>query len=119
MLKAILTPTPYARMLGSSFDEMTRKLGEELDYHVEAVNTEWFRTHIGDDRFVFPEVRAELSTRTVLTTTRVEGLHLDAWLATSPTQAQRDHFGQLLVDFFDPSTSSRFLGVSLNPLYLS
>jgi predicted unusual protein kinase regulating ubiquinone biosynthesis (AarF/ABC1/UbiB family) len=104
MLKALLTPTPYARMLGSSFDEINRKLGEELDYRVEAANTEWFRTHLRDDRFVFPEVKAELSTRTVLTTSRIDGLHLDAWLATSPSQALRDHFGQLLVDFFNQCT---------------
>jgi hypothetical protein len=42
----------------------------------------------------------ELSTKKVLTTSRLDGLHLDAWLATRPAKSERDRFGQMLVDFF-------------------
>ncbi len=36
----------------------------------------------------------------VLTMQRLHGLHLDEWRRTQPSQAQRDHFGQLLFDTF-------------------
>jgi predicted unusual protein kinase regulating ubiquinone biosynthesis (AarF/ABC1/UbiB family) len=101
MIKTLLTPTKYAPLAASSFDEIRAKIAEELDYRLEADHTEWFGAHFRDDRFVIPPVWRALGTRVVLVTTRVTGLHLEPWLATRPSQAERDHYGQLLVDFFN------------------
>lgn len=101
MLQTLLKPTRYSRIFAACFTEVLRKVSQELDYEIEAINTEWFRHHFCDERFVIPEVLPELSTKTVLSTTRVEGLHLEEWLATAPSQKNRDRYGQLLVDFFN------------------
>ncbi len=104
LLRGVLTPTRYGRIFRDCFDEISRKVGEELDYRREAENTRDFSGLPNLDGYCFPEVVSRYSTATVLTTTRVEGRHPGAWLETSPSRAARDHFGQLLVDLFHRST---------------
>jgi predicted unusual protein kinase regulating ubiquinone biosynthesis (AarF/ABC1/UbiB family) len=100
LLKRVLSPTMYARVFSNCFKEIQNKVHEELDYRKEAMYTELFLRCISDDRFILPRVYKSLSTRTVLTTSRLSGLHLSEWLATAPSREARDRFGQLIVDFF-------------------
>ena len=109
MLKGLLTPTKYHRIFKESLDEISRKVSEELDYRKEAENTTRFRALLDPGRFVVPAVVERFSTESVLTTTRVEGLHLDEWLDTDPPKSEKDHFGQLLVDLFNESIYERGL----------
>lgn len=101
MLQALLAPTKYGRIFAASFDEISRKIRDELDYRLEARNLDDFRARFDEADLILPVVYPELTTRAVITTSRIDGRHLEAWLATSPSQAQRDHYGQLLVDFFN------------------
>lgn len=104
MLRSLLTapglglPNP-AVVLGS-LDDIEIKVIEELDYRREAAELDWFRAHTDHPQLVLPSVRHDLSGARVLSLGFLEGQHLDAWLATEPAQAERDHFGQLLFDQF-------------------
>ncbi len=80
-------------------DEVREHLWEETDYVQEGHYIEFFAGQYQDDRVITPRWVPEYTTRTVLTMTFVRGLHLDAFLATRPSQERRDHFGQRLFDF--------------------
>ncbi|WP_456444974.1 ABC1 kinase family protein [Thiolapillus sp.] len=100
LVRSLVKRTRHARLMLSSLDEIERRLREEVDYRKEAENTRWFRQKLTLDDVVIPAVHAALSSRRVLSTDRLDGLHLDQWLAKNPSQEQRDHFGQLLYDVF-------------------
>ncbi len=80
------------------FDDLCSRLERETDYELEAASLEraapLFRE---DDRIVVPKVYREHSTARVLTMQRLEGLHLDEFLANRPSQEQRNDFARLLV----------------------
>lgn len=100
LARTLIKRTPYSKLLLSSLKEIEARLKEEVDYFHEAENTEWFRRRLKLDRVVIPRVYPALSTRRILTTDRLKGLHLDQWLATRPSQQTRNHFAQLLYDIF-------------------
>jgi predicted unusual protein kinase regulating ubiquinone biosynthesis (AarF/ABC1/UbiB family) len=100
LLRSLIKPTRYAKLLLSSLDEIEQRLHEEVDYHYEADNTEWFKSHLQRHGVVVPAVYRDYTSKRILATERLQGLHLEAWLQTHPTQQQRDHFGQLIYDTF-------------------
>lgn len=81
-------------------DEIRDRLMEETDYQIEGEHIEAFAKRLGSDRFVLPRWVEEYSTRKLLTMSFVEGRHMNEFLQTNPSQELRDHFGQLLWDFF-------------------
>ncbi len=103
MLKALLMPTKYRRIFDSCFEEMQNKIEEELDYEQEAQNTNLFAKNLKMEQVKVPGIRQDLTTKHIISTTRIAGVHLEEWLSTHPSQKQRDHFGQLLVDLFHHS----------------
>ena len=107
MLRGILTTMglgsdtmPDKKIIDNATAELEQKLAEELDYEHEAAQLEWFRQHTRMPGIVIPRSLPELSSKRVLTMEKIDGLHLEAWLATQPDQGQRNHFGQLLFDWF-------------------
>ena len=69
----------------------------ETDYAREAGFQEQVRALFrDDDRIVVPRVFRDHSTQRLLTTELLEGSHLDEYLATDPSQAERDHYGELI-----------------------
>ncbi len=101
MVKAIIKSTIYLRVFGSVFDEIEERITEELDYCIEAENTSWFRDNLELDYIIVPEVHQTLSTKNVITTSYIHGLHIDEWIETKPPQDVRNHYGQLLADLFN------------------
>ncbi len=85
--------------LAPYIEELREHLWEETDYEQEGKYIEFFAEQYQDERIITPRWVPELTTRTVLTMTFVEGLHLDAFLDTNPSQERRDHFAQRLFDF--------------------
>ena len=79
---------------------MNSGLHEEVDYLHEAENTEWFKSRLQLPGVIIPAVYKDYSSKRILTTERLRGLHLEAWLGTDPSQQARDHFGQRLYDIF-------------------
>jgi predicted unusual protein kinase regulating ubiquinone biosynthesis (AarF/ABC1/UbiB family) len=96
-LIAVLAPLRFTREwenVSAQLDEIRDVLGAEVDYQAEAASLEHARSlFTDDDGIVIPHVYRDLSTSRVLTMEHIEGRHLDAWLATNPSQAQRDAFG--------------------------
>jgi predicted unusual protein kinase regulating ubiquinone biosynthesis (AarF/ABC1/UbiB family) len=91
---------PRQELIDRMMHEIEHKLAEELDYEHEAEQLRWFSTHVALPGIVIPQVFAEQSSSRVLSMQHLDGLHLEPWLASNPTQVQRDHFGQLLYDWF-------------------
>ena len=91
---------PPAALVDQMMVEVAHKLGEELDYEHEAAQLAWFRARVTLPGVVIPKPFAAQSSRRVLTMERLDGLHLDQWLATNPDQAARNRAGQLLLDWF-------------------
>jgi predicted unusual protein kinase regulating ubiquinone biosynthesis (AarF/ABC1/UbiB family) len=91
---------PPKELVARMMADMESKLDEELDYEHESAQLAWFHHHVPDERYVVPQPLPGHSSRRVLTMDMLDGLHLDAWLATGPDQTSRNHFGQLLFDWF-------------------
>lgn len=81
-------------------DEVAARLMEETDYLNEGRNLETFRARFDGPRFATPRLLPDYSTGTVLTMTWLEGSHLDTFQSRSPSQDEKDRFGQLFWDFF-------------------
>lgn len=93
--------------LDDYFKEVESTLMEETDYIHEGQQIEAFRGRFSGDRIITPEWIKDHSTRKVLTMTFIEGKHLKEFLKTSPSQDERNHFGQLLWDFFHDQVVQR------------
>jgi len=82
------------------FNEIKSTLMEETDYINEGTQIDEFRKRFGSDKIIIPEWVKEFSTEKVLTMTFIEGRHLGDFLKEDPSQKERNHFGQLIWDFF-------------------
>ncbi|MBT8399601.1 MAG: AarF/ABC1/UbiB kinase family protein [Rhodothermia bacterium] len=100
-----------AGMVDPYLQEVREHLWEETDYEQEGKYIEFFAEQYQDDRVITPRWVPELTTRTVLTMTFVEGMHLDAFLETDPSQDLRNHFGQRLIDFATEQVAADNLSV--------
>jgi predicted unusual protein kinase regulating ubiquinone biosynthesis (AarF/ABC1/UbiB family) len=94
-------------------DEVRDRIGEELDYRIEAANQQAFADlWRGDPCIGIPEVIHEFSTRRVLTTEYVDAMRWKAALA-SPQQ-QRDRWAEVIARFVETSLFRNGL-VNLDP----
>src|SRR4051794_23894007 len=81
------------------FAELRERIGEELDYELEAQHQRRVeRLFRGHPFIAVPRVRTDLSTRRVLVSEFVEGERFDAVRALD--QAQRDRYGEIVFRFF-------------------
>lgn len=91
---------PGAR-LESMIEEARSRFLLECDYQHEARLQERFRNlYDGHPTIVVPPVFGEFCSTRVLTTGWMDGLSFDAWLASGPSQADRDRIGQALFEFY-------------------
>jgi len=99
-LKAIMTPMRLTKnwdSLVTQLDDVRVTLVAETNYSREAEYGARARVALADyDGVVVPKVIAERSSDRVLTTEFLDGVHLDAYLATNPSQDDRDQFGARL-----------------------
>ncbi|MBV7542972.1 AarF/ABC1/UbiB kinase family protein [Acidovorax sp. sic0104] len=93
-------PLPSAAIVDSVMDEIEATLLREVDYLQEAEELAWFAQHAAWPGVAMAQPIASHTRAQVLTQQHLEGLHLDAWLATGPTQAQRNQAGQRLWDWY-------------------
>jgi len=98
VLRQLFRALPDARFALGALEEFRARVMEEADYRAEAAHTRWFGTYLDHDNLDVPAVWDRWSGDTVLTTTRMPGQHLEAWLATSPSQAEIDRACQTLYD---------------------
>ncbi len=100
LIRGIARGLPNTKVILQSLNEVEARLMEEVDYRIEAKNTQWFEQNIKLKGISVPHVYTDLSSERILTTEYVEGLHLDEWLATNPSQEMKNDRAQLLYDFF-------------------
>ena len=86
--------------IDSYFDEVKETLLLETDYIYEGNQIERFHERFSGESFRTPRLFKELSSERVLTMSFVDGDHLGEFLDKSPSQKEKNHFGQLLWDFF-------------------
>lgn len=82
--------------------EVEAKLLEETDYELEFRRSEMISkmcSHIPN--LAFTKYYKEYTSKRVLTMNWMEGLHLDDFLKTNPTQEARNAIGQAMWDFYD------------------
>lgn len=92
---------PNRAIIEGVLADIELKLAEELDYQHEAGQLDWFaQAFAAWPDLLIPRTFPQFSSKRVLTMQRLQGLHLNEWLATQPSQAERDHYGQLLFDAF-------------------
>jgi aarF domain-containing kinase len=96
-LGALLFPVRLSKdwdYVKAQFAEIQRMLNQEVDYEREAEATRQARNLFQpEEGFLVPHVFDAYSTRRVLTTEFVPGLHLNDFLATNPPQELRNRFG--------------------------
>jgi predicted unusual protein kinase regulating ubiquinone biosynthesis (AarF/ABC1/UbiB family) len=81
------------------FNELRERIGEELDYELEAQHQRRIqRLFRGHPFITVPRARTELSTRRVLVSDYVEGERFEAVRARD--QAQRDRYGEIVFRFY-------------------
>jgi len=95
---------PNREVVETSINEVGQRLREETDYQLEAKNTRWFKQNLSMAGIEVPEVYDKYCTDRVITTQLLEGLHIDDWLATGPSQQLRDRAAQLMYELFIHST---------------
>jgi predicted unusual protein kinase regulating ubiquinone biosynthesis (AarF/ABC1/UbiB family) len=84
-------------------DEVRDRIGEELDYRIEARNQQEFAELFRDEPTIdIPEVLADYSTQRVLTTDYVDAMRWSA--ALEQPQELRDQWGQAIARFIQTST---------------
>jgi len=98
ILRNLCSRLPYAHMVIPLLEEIKERLEEEVQYKIEAERTQWFFEHLNVEDVIIPEVMEKYSSDKVLTTRKLSGVHLDAWLETNPSQEQRNHFAELLLE---------------------
>ena len=107
---------PNEQIVKKSLSEIADRLREETDYINEANNTRWFNQHLKLEGVETPAVFDQFSSQRVITTQLMTGLHLDDWLATNPSQVQRDRAAQYIYDvFFHSATQLKRLHADPNP----
>ena len=85
----------------AAIDELEEQIRVEADYERERENLEFFRRKLAPLEYVsVPEVFPELCSDRVLTMTLLPGVHLDALLATRPSQRLRDLLGERLMELY-------------------
>lgn len=93
-------PLPAESVVDGVMNEIEATLLREVDYLQEAEQLQWFARHAAMSGVVMAQPIASHTRAQVLTQQYLPGLHLEAWLATQPTQQQRDQAGQTLWDWF-------------------
>jgi predicted unusual protein kinase regulating ubiquinone biosynthesis (AarF/ABC1/UbiB family) len=80
------------------FDDLRTRIERETDYVREAVTLQKVRLLFREDEgIVIPRVFPERSTERVLTMERLDGVHLDAFLAADPPQELRNEIARKMV----------------------
>jgi len=82
----------------NQMDDLRMRLERETDYQAEAAQLKKARSLFREEEgILIPRVYPELSTARVLTMERLQGVHLDEFLAGNPSQEQRDEAGRKIL----------------------
>jgi aarF domain-containing kinase len=99
------------------FDDLRTRLERETEYEREAATLQKVRSLFRDDEgIVVPRVFPEHSTGRILTMERLEGVHMDQFLAADPPQELRNEFARkMLRAWYRMLFAGRMLYVDFHP----
>jgi len=100
LVKNYFVPFLRSDYITRATEEIETRLIEEIDYNREGETTEWFRKSLKLKNVIIPKLFPEFSSKAILSTEFISGLHLDQWLETSPSQEEKDQAAQTLWDLF-------------------
>jgi predicted unusual protein kinase regulating ubiquinone biosynthesis (AarF/ABC1/UbiB family) len=100
LLRQFLRPFLQKDQIPPIVEEMAARLKEEVDYTQEADHLAYFARNLKVPNVHIPSVHTDVSTPSILTTTRMPGFPLDAWLSNGPGQDAVDRVAQTLQDIF-------------------
>lgn len=100
LVRQMLRPMVPGHQLMPALTEVTARLKEEVNYLQEADNITCFSNRLNMNGVRLPEVHRDLTTKSVLSLTRLPGRPLDIWLAGNPTQKDRQLVARRLNDIF-------------------
>jgi aarF domain-containing kinase len=115
-----LLPARFSRdwkNMQEQFEDLRVRLERETDYEQEAVWSQKAR-HLfdEDDGVVVPRVYSELSTSRVLTMDYLEGKTIDEFVATNPSQSQRNDVARkILLAWYRMLYASRLFYADIHP----
>ena len=102
VMRFVLQKATKSKEINHLVSEIADRLYEEIDYELESNNQSYFASHLQNPHIVIPKVYKKYSTSKVITTQKLNGLILKDFLATNPTQEERNHYANLLFQsFFD------------------
>ena len=100
VLKFALTRFAKGGNVDHLIEEVQARLHEEVDYEIEADNTEYFYKNLKHELIVIPKIERQYSTTKVLTSSFLEGRSFKEFLDSNPSQEERNHYAQLIFDSF-------------------
>jgi len=103
IMKSLSVTTSYLpryEIIDCVLDRIQLQLEHEIDYQLEAKNTEWFYNNLKLTNIIIPTVYKNQSSLRVLVTEYIEGEHLTQWLKKNPDKKQRNKLGQIIFDLF-------------------
>jgi len=100
LIKNLLRPADDYHLYRSALDEIETRLLEEIDYQMESRHLVYFKENLKLTDVVIPEVFQDYSSGTIISQTYLDGLPLDAWIKTSPSQKARDTVAATLNQIF-------------------
>jgi len=101
LLKGLVGRLPEGKRMTQALSEVQARFVEETDYVKEVAEMQAFAQVLPPELVVVPQPLPEFCGARVITATKLAGLHLHDWLATRPSQAQRNRMGQLLLDLWE------------------
>lgn len=99
------------------FDDLRMRIDRETDYQREAQTLQTVRSLFREeDGIVVPRVFTELSTRRVLTMEHLDGVHVEQFLATNPSQEVRNEYARKMTRaWYRMLYAGRLLYLDFNP----
>lgn len=83
------------------FDELASILEQEVDYIQEAMNMQKYREILSpDSRFIVPQPIEDLTNGRVLGMTFENGMKVDDWIKSNPSQEERNEIGKAFLDLY-------------------
>ncbi|MCB1197521.1 MAG: AarF/ABC1/UbiB kinase family protein [Deltaproteobacteria bacterium] len=96
IIETMILPWMKNTIVSHLFHEMKNMMQEELDYQHELAQTQSFAKLIPFQVVKIPKVYPDYCGHTIITTSLLQGHHLDAFLARSPSQATINRIAQRL-----------------------
>ncbi|MEA2027968.1 MAG: AarF/ABC1/UbiB kinase family protein [Campylobacterota bacterium] len=116
VMRFVLQKASKSKQIDHLVSEIADRLYEEIDYELEANNQNYFASHLHNPSIIIPKVYKKYSSSKVLTSQKLEGIILRDFLASNPTQKERNYYANLLFQsFFDSLYSLHTIHADPNP----